>query len=593
MILEKTNRNKAKIGQAFLALSILFIIALAISACDVENAPAGRIPSPDWSRGLPITSNVGGTPDMLVQDGGRIVHFAWSTAADDLGHIHYQQRDAAVDVVVDLDLDLPEGRHRGPRIVPAGENQVQLIWGLRIPGSRGWVLWQALLDPSGNFVGQPGPITPEEMHVGDYTVAHNQSGEAIVIWENDPAQGFWAVRMTADGLASDPVQLTESGESPGAYLEDDNTLHLTWLEESAIQYAVFPAGETSQKDGQAVANLQEMIANIQDPVVGVAGDWVYVLWSVFARTGLESGTGWTEYVAFPRGELGPSKPTRVWMLTEEEQPYTAYDGAYELTVLAPAVTSPALTSNYILEPDVATGREKELAVAVSTLQAFRLQEIVQTAVIIFNDGEFDGYEIAGKTDNFSQDGILQSDAEGYMYMAWREGTGRDLFFASTEPELRDQLNRYGGADFFLALVGGGMEAVTGALFFPLALIWFVPGALLLGIWKLRRDFETVDDASSQILLVVAILLYQGTKFLFLPSITTYIPFSAWLDVPQGLGSMLRIMVPFITLGLGILIAEITRRRRQEMSSVVYFFIACGIDALLTLMIYGVNLMGVL
>jgi len=530
---------------------------------------------------------------MLVQEGGRVVHFAWPTASDDLAHIHYQQLNETAEVVVDLDLDLPDGRHRGPRLAPAGDDQVQIIWGVRLPGSRGWTLWQALLDQSGNFVGQPGPISPEEMSVGDYTVAYNQNGETIVIWENNPAQGFWAVRITADGLLSDPVQLTDSGEAPGAYLEEDNTLHLTWLEELEIKYAVFPAGESSQSEGQGVARLEGIVANVQDPVIGVAGDWVYILWSVFARTGQESGTGWTEYIAFPKGEPAAIAPTRVWMLSEEEQPYTAYDGAYELSVLAPAVTSPALTSSYILEPDTAIGRDNELAVAISTMQKFRLQEIVQVAVLIFTDGEFAGYQMAGKTDNFSMDGILQSDPEGYMYMSWRDGTGRKLFFASTEPELHDQLNRYGSADFFQALIGGGLEAVTGALFFPLSMIWFVPGALLLGIWKLRRDDETVQDATSRILLVVAILLYQGTKILFLPTITTYIPFSAWLDVPPGLGSMLQIVVPFMTFGLGILVAELNRRRRPEMSSILYFFIACGIDAIFTLMIYGVNFLGVM
>jgi len=572
---------------------LLLLVILVVTGCGAGDTPAGRIPSPDWSRGFPITSNVGGTPGMLVQDGGRVVHFAWPTASDDLAHIHYQQLNETAEVVVDLDLDLPEARHRGPRLLPAGDDRVHIIWGVRFPGSRGWTLWHALLDPSGNFVGQPGPISSEEMSVGDYTVAQNHNGEAIVIWENNQAQGFWAVRMTADGLLSDPVQLTGSGEAPGAYLEEDNTLHLTWLEELEIKYAVFPAGESSQIEGQGVAQLEGIIANVHDPVIGVAGDWVYILWSVFARSGLESGTGWTEYVAFPKDEPAPLSPTRVWMLSEEEQPYTPYDGAYELSLLAPAVTSPALTSSYILEPDTATGRENELAVAISNLQNFRLQEIVQMAVLIFTDGEFDGYQMAGKTDNFSMDSILQSDPEGYMYMSWRDGTGQQLFFAATEPEWRDQLNRFGSADFFQVLIGGGMDAVTGVLFFPLSMIWFIPGAVLLVIWKLKRDDETVQDTTSRILLVVAILLYQGTKILFLPTIITYIPFSAWLDVPSGLGAMLQIIVPLMTFGLGIMVAELTRRRRPEMSSILYFFIACGIDAIFTLMIYGVNFLGVM
>jgi hypothetical protein len=388
------------------------------------------------------------------------------------------------------------------------------------------------------------------------------------------------------------VQLTETGESPAAYLEENGTLHLTWLQELGINYATFPNGELSFDPGQTVVELQEIIANLDGPVVGIADDWVYVLWSVYARTGLESGTGWTEYISFPLGEPSAPPPTRVWMLTDEEQPYVDYDSAYQMTVLAPAVTSPAISSSYILEPDPAWSRENELAVAISSNQAFRLEEYAQMAVMLFEDGEFIGYEMAGKTESFSMDGILQTDESGHLYLSWREGTGNKLYFAATEPELRDELDKLGRDDLFLAIVGGGLEAVTGALFFPLALVWFVPGALLLALWKLRRDGETINDHASRVLTGIAILLYQVTKIIFLPSMWSYIPFTAWLDVPPGLGQLMRVMVPVLIFGIGILVAEYYRRRRDDMSSLLYFFIACAVDALLTLMIYGVNFLGV-
>jgi len=530
-----------------------------------------------------------------VQEQSQSVHFVWRTAADDLAHIHYLMLDEAAEVVVDIDLKLQQGRQRTPRLLAAGDDRLHLFWALRIPGSRGWELWHVLLDQSGNIVAGPSQVSPEEMRVGDYTVIQNKSGDAYVIWEQDPADGLWAVRVTADGFEQNPARLTESGDSPGAYLEENGTLHLTWLDGLEINYATFPRGELSLTRGQTVARLQEIIANLDDPVVGVAGDWVYILWSVFARSGLESGSGWTEYIAFPKGEPSAPPPTRVWMLTDEKQPYDPYEGAYELSVLAPEVMSPALSSNYVLEPDPATGRDNELAVAVASKQAYRLDEYIQMAVLLFNEGEFDGYQMASKTENFSSDGILQSDSLGRLYLAWREGDGRKLYFATTDPTLRVELNQLGQEDAFQFVVGGGLEAITGVLFFPLALIWFVPGGVLLVIWKLKKDDETVDDPVSRVFLVVAILLYQATKLLFLPSIISYVPFSAWLDVPPGIGKMLQIMVPLLSFGLGILAAEWVRRRRRhrsDMSSLLYFFIACGVDALITLMIYGVNLLGV-
>jgi hypothetical protein len=180
-----------------------------------------------------------------------------------------------------------------------------------------------------------------------------------------------------------------------------------------------------------------------------------------------------------------------------------------------------------------------------------------------------------------------------MYLAWREGTGRQLYFATTQPTLRSELNQLGRTDLFQALAGGGLEAFTGALFFPFSLIWFVPGGLLLGIWKLRRDDETINDAPSRIMVAVALVLYQGTKILFLPSVVSYVPFSAWLDVAPAFGTILQIMVPVLSFVLGFLVAEWVRRRREGTSSLLYFFAVCGVDAIITLMIYGVNFLGVM
>lgn len=581
-----------KRSRLVLSVVVMVVIAAALAGCGLGDSPAGRKPSPDFSRGVPLSSNLGGTPGMLISPAGAPVHFVFPSAADDQANIHYLQINEAAEVVQDVDLQLPHGRKRTPRLLSAGDDRQHLFWGLREPGSRGWALWHAVLDSSGNIIGQPALVSAEDSRVGDYAVVENNSGDAFVIWEVEPSGGLWASRVTEQGVEPDAVKLTESGESPAAYLQEDGTLHLTWLEEFGINYASFTNGELTLNAGQTVVDLQEIIANLDGPVVGVAGDWVYILWSVFARTGLESGTGWTEYISFPLGEPSAPAPTRVWMLTDEDQPYADYDSAYQLTVLAPAVTSPAISSSYVLEPDPAAGRQSELAVAISSNQTYRLEEYAQMAVLLFEDGDFSGYEMAGKTESFSMDGILRTDDEGDLYLAWREGTGNKLYFAATEPNLRDELDSLGRDDLFLAIVGGGLEAVTGALFFPLALVWFVPGGILLGLWKLRRDGETINDNASRMLTVVAILLYEVTKFIFLPSMWSYIPFSAWLDVPPGLGQLLRIMVPLLTFAIGILVAEYFRRRRSDMSSLLYFFAVCATDALLTLMIYGVNFLGV-
>ena len=77
----------------------------------------------------------------------------------------------------------------------------------------------------------------------------------------------------------------------------------------------------------------------------------------------------------------------------------------------------------------------------------------------------------------------------------------------------------------------------------------------------------------------------------MPTITTYVPFSAWIDIPASLVSPLRIGYPIFTLGLGILFAELNRRRGNE-STLLYYTIVVLTDVLLTLGVYGVAYLGV-
>lgn len=572
---------------------LLIILLLPILAgCGLGSAQVGRKPSPDWSRGIPLSSNVGGTIGMIVEGAGTSVHFVWPTADDDLAHIHYLQLDDEATPVVDIDLPLPEGRQRTPRLLFASDNRLHLFWASRVSGSTGWVLLHTLLDDSGNLVGEPAPVTPAEMNVGDYSVAQNLVGDAFIVWEDGKTSSIFGTRVTGSNVGSQQKLLVESGQSPGVYVDEGGSLHLAWFNGPSLQYAEFPDGELAVTRGTELVQLEEITATLNGPIVGVTSNWVYIIWSIFARGGMQSGNGWTEYISFPVGEPTPTTTERVGLLTDEEQPYEVYSGAYPLTVQAPPISNPAISSNYVVEPDGGASQGEELAVAISTVQDFRLDELVQMGLLLFKEGDFSGYQMAGKTESFSQDGSLFTDLDGNLHLAWLEGSGRKIYYASTAPAIKGGLDRVGADDLANALLGGGMEAVTGILFFPFALIWFIPGGIILAIWKLRNDSEMASEPSSRILLFVAILSYLGMKTLFLPSVISYVPFSAWIDVPEGLGNILRVAVPILMFAVGILVAELFRRRRPAMSSLLYFFILCGVDALLTLAVYGVNYLGV-
>ncbi|MGD2048361.1 MAG: hypothetical protein PVH03_02640, partial [Chloroflexota bacterium] len=51
-------------------LASLLLLLLFLSGCGLGSAQVGRKPSPDWSRGIPLSSNVGGTIGMIVDGAG-------------------------------------------------------------------------------------------------------------------------------------------------------------------------------------------------------------------------------------------------------------------------------------------------------------------------------------------------------------------------------------------------------------------------------------------------------------------------------------------------------------------------------------------
>ncbi len=157
------------------------------------------------------------------------------------------------------------------------------------------------------------------------------------------------------------------------------------------------------------------------------------------------------------------------------------------------ISSVGFNSDYVYEPFVAPGEQQELAVALVTNQNYRQDILVQPAIVVFEEGRLKGYSIAGKTLSFSSDPVLTVDTKGNLHMLWREGTGGDqAYYSTTAPEAREELDRFTGSDLTNMVLRGGLEGLATSLLFPLALPWLVPGFLIVGVWKIFRDQETLQ-----------------------------------------------------------------------------------------------------
>jgi len=285
-----------------------------------------------------------------------------------------------------------------------------------------------------------------------------------------------------------------------------------------------------------------------------------------------------------------SSARRVHLSPDEKQTYAPYESAYQITQLAPPVGA-ASSTDIVREPNATDGRGDELAVAVAVTQDLRLDTLTQLGMMIFKAGKFEGYQMAGKTDAFSQEPVLRTDAAGNLHIAWREGGhGSVAYYAVTKPEARADLDRMEASDIANVALSGGIEVITGILFFPLACIWLIPGLLLIGLWHFWRGDSDLSQPGTIIVLIISILVSQGMKFLFLPTITTYVPFSAWFDVSANWQQPLLYIVPIFTMLVGLLVAFLMHRRTP--SGLAFFFWFTAADAILTLAIYGVTILGV-
>jgi hypothetical protein len=333
--------------------------------------------------------------------------------------------------------------------------------------------------------------------------------------------------------------------------------------------------------------------SLSGPVVGVTNDWVYILWSLLSQTGMEAGTASTEYVASPRGSMDFSNPERIWIPAEEEITYSPYQSSLGLTQLADLAEVPSQSSDFILNPNTLESQESEMVVALGVNQQLRLDLQLQIATLVLRDGKVQGFSMAGKTDRISDDAVIAADSQGNLHLVWREGAGgQKVFYATTAPQAKVELDRINAGDMIGAALQGGMESFVSIALLPvIGFGWLLPGLLVVGIYKLFRDYENMHDLVSWIPLIIAILMYEGLKWVTLPTMTSYVPFSAWLEIPSAWDAPLRLGMPILIFLVAAFVAY--RMQKRYSASTLVFYMALGLtDAILSLAIYGVNFLGV-
>ncbi len=575
------------------ALILVLMLASSLTACG-PGRDKSRKPSNDWSKGVQLAYQVVGAADMYVEADGEAIHLVWPANLGSRVLIRYMQLDSETNVVLDEHLEMETAWPRAPLLEEGSNDRLHLFWANRLGGEFVWELWHGFIDMQSGQVGDMKQLSPAGTNVDTFSTISDGAGGAYVFWDSRDTQAINGLHIGPDGeVTQGPMQIAAGAVSPSGVLDRSGNLHLAWLSsELQVTYALFEGGDLEAVQGTPISSVVLGIGDSMiGPRVGLSDGWTYILWSTSSVSGLEPGTAKGWYAAFPENEPQLMNPEQVWLVPFEDQEYREYQGAYNLTELAELAVAP-YGSEYVENLVPISGHPSTLAVATAMKQEYRLDSFLQVAIMLFDQGELIGYQVATKTDSISEEPVIAVDDPDNLYIAWREGpAGNRIYLATTSPVGHDTLDRIDGYEIVRSLISGGVESFAGFGFFPFAFFWLVPGLIILGLVEVFGNETEYNKPLPLAAMIVSMLFYEMMKIIIVPTIFSYVPFSAWIGISSSMEMVLRIGVPLATLGIGLLVAWWISWRRDNRAALIFFFVAAGIDALLTLMIYGVNFLG--
>jgi hypothetical protein len=372
----------------------------------------------------------------------------------------------------------------------------------------------------------------------------------------------------------------------------NETLLVVWMEAKTEAETV--ARLAIVEDGQVQAPMQVgrisagILSGMRQHGLGatlVDGDQVCVFYDVEFTRGLEGGTAYTETACYESMNPTPTTAQRLAFAITDELEYQPYEGPFGIKRLAVPID---FYSDYTYYPSAPIHREGELAIAVSTPAKRRAGARQQIALAILQNGELLGFQPINASRRNSFSPTLDVDEQGYLYAAWLERTAvSEVFLATTNPTAAEALNMVDAADYGEAIIGVVIEALTGLILLPFALLALVAGFIGVGagVWVTRSlGFESIQDLVG---FSIGIVILWAVKLLMLPQITTYLPFSRFLPEFSALASLLwRLSWPSFIIGFSLFVSVRLSRRWDLPSLSVRFGLYSVLDLVLTSLVYG-------
>jgi len=554
--------------------------------------------SGDWSRGVRVgQAAISGKVGLATDPLGQNIYVVW--VAEEKPHgaefLRFVWLDRSGRILGEGDLPIGVDRPTQVEIAVDEHGHLHLTWVDRLVGVRR--LFYARLDTLGRLASYPRPISLPEVMVDSYAVGIDPSGGIDLFWgakEGDHT-GLYHTRLDRWGeTVAENQSLGVKGFAPAFRADRHGICHLVWQQEPRygeyhVCYATFDGEHRVLSRSYEVARFSAPTGlAAHRPSLGLADDDVYIFWSLERRGGgLSTPNAHSSYVAFPleRPDMA-GKPRPVSIPALNHPRCGSVKSEFRVEELADAAGGPA-PSELVYFSSTNQGQHDELVTAFAVQLAGRTKSIVQVVLALWDDGELKGYQIVGKTRSSSLRPMLVADTKDDLHLAWIDtaGFGRySVYYASTSSEARANLNRLTLQDVVAGLFGLVWGLVQAASMFPIAMVWLFPPFMLLAIYTFIRAEGDLSRMGSRIMLVVAVVVYTGFKYLLRPNWLAAIPLPR--SLPSAISNVVIYVAPLaISLLAGVASWAYVKQREFPML-LPAFGVFAGSDALMTLLVYA-------
>ena len=592
------------IGVGVALLALVALIGWARTYIPLRTSSA----SEEWSRGtlLGVTPVNNRVDVRVAPDGG--VFLSWVDTNDRLRVARLGTRGQ---VISNRSPALGTSTPREPHLLVGPEDQIHLVW--RETAEERSLLTYARLNSAGSV--QTGPLVLSL--VGDeaqsLNLIFNHRGEVEAFWIGQA--GVYRATLSAEGeMLGEPTLLVAGGESVKVQVDQAGVFHIAWLQSlgsnmKAIYYATLAPGEEELNQPEEMTRFFLRAGQVvQSLVIGIDADTGYILWVI---QDMRYVTSSAHYTFFPL-EIPRQKKVRDLLLHSGGNPLNlgAMRGQHEdvlvaLTQTVMAPSGPQLQIGIIAmhgeqQPgdqaragdfgladsgfgDLVGRRRSVMAVPrwgriVSPLALhfpLRVLSYADNSQLAYSDWLEDQI-IVTASGHPSLKPSLAVDEGGNLHLTWLETGGFGIYqvaYASTAPEVREAYNRMTVWDMTDRAMGLAMQFFMAVGLTPvLAIYWslFPLGWLLVYLLVTGREHLTTPGTWRA--LGISVVLEVASTYLYYPH-------------KSRMPLALQWIAPLSTAAVGLLLAMLYLRKRDEKSLFGAFFVFAIVHGVLQVMCF--------